>query len=152
MSGHKNNSAVKSTGSLGNPCVCVCVCVCGLTAILRQRWEFVDVFTGVLAAGHAEAELKVKTLEQLLSEIMSLDHPEVFYRHVSHRELHAGGTKRDKTDRKRGLRRRNHSQQNKGRARGHSNQSVGNCILVNKDSHTFSLTWLQLAAVGEKRG
>lgn len=58
--------------------------------VLRQRWEFVDVFTGVLAAGHAKAKLKVKTLEQRLSEIMSLDHPEVFYRHVSDRELHGG--------------------------------------------------------------
>ena len=54
------------------------------------------MFTGVLAAGHAEAELKVKTLEQPLSEIMSLDHPEVFYWHVSDRELDAAGTRTDR--------------------------------------------------------
>lgn len=64
-----------------------------LTDFFRERWEFIDVFTGVLAAGHAEAELKVKTLEQLLSEIMSLDHPEVFNRHFSNCELNAGGSK-----------------------------------------------------------
>lgn len=51
------------------------------------------MFTGVLAAGHAEAELKVKTLEQLLSEVMSLDHPEVFYRHVPNCELNSGWMK-----------------------------------------------------------
>ena len=56
------------------------------------------MFTGVLAARHAEAKLKVKTFEQLLSEIMSLDHPEVFYRHVPDRELDAGGTGRKKVN------------------------------------------------------
>lgn len=69
-----------------------CEYVCTLTAVLRETWEFIDVFTRILAAGHAEAELKVETLQQPLSEIMSLDHPEVFYRQVSDRELDAAGT------------------------------------------------------------
>lgn len=67
-----------------------------LTDVFGQRWEFIDVFTGVLATGHAEAKLKVKTLEQLLSKIMSLDHPEVFYGHVSDCELNAAGMKTDR--------------------------------------------------------
>lgn len=69
-----------------------------LTEVFRQRWEFIDVFTGVLAAGHAKAKLKVKTFEQLLPEVMSLDHPEVIYGHVSNCELHTGKT----TDRQKG--------------------------------------------------
>lgn len=47
------------------------------------------MLTRVLAAWHAEAELKVKTLEQPLSEVMPLDHSEVLYGQVPHRELHA---------------------------------------------------------------
>lgn len=58
--------------------------------VFRQRWELIDVFTGVLAAGHAEAKLKVKTLEQLLSEIVPLNHPEILYRSVSDCELNSG--------------------------------------------------------------
>lgn len=54
------------------------------------------MFTGVFAARHAEAKLKIEALEQLLSEIMSLNHPEVFYRLVSNRELHTAVTKADK--------------------------------------------------------
>lgn len=61
-----------------------------LTDVFRQRWELVDVFTGVLAAGHAKAKLKVKTLEQLLSEIVPLNHPEILYRSVSDCELNTG--------------------------------------------------------------
>jgi len=83
--------------------VCVCLCLCVLvhrntdthththahtrthshtakgilTDFLRQRGELVDVLTCVLAAGHAEAKLKVKALEQLLAEVVSLDHAEV---------------------------------------------------------------------------
>lgn len=62
----------------------------GLTDVLRQRRELVDVFAGVLAVGHTKAELKVEILEQLLPEIMPLDHPEVFYGQVSNCELHTG--------------------------------------------------------------
>ena len=119
----------------------MCVCVCGLTAVLRQRWEFVDVFTRVLAARHAEAELKVETLQQLLSEVMSLDHPEVLYRHVSHCELDAGRTKDRKTER---------CGEITGRRTKTETQLTR--FLVGKDSHKFSLTWLQPAAVGGKRG
>lgn len=63
--------------------------VCRLTAVLRQGREFVDVFTRVLASGHAEAKLKVKTLQQSLPEVVPFDHPEVFDGQVSDRELHA---------------------------------------------------------------
>lgn len=59
------------------------------------------MFTRVLAARHAEAKLKVKTLEQPLSEVMPLDHPEVFYGQVPHRELHA---ERETRERERGVR------------------------------------------------
>lgn len=71
----------------------MCVCVHRLTYVFRQRWEFIDMFTGVLAAGHAEAELEVKTLEQLLSEIVPLNHPEILYRPISDCELNAGRKK-----------------------------------------------------------
>lgn len=54
------------------------------------------MFAGVLAARHAEAKFKVKTLEQFVSEIMSLDHPEVFYWRVSDHELNTGQTDRKK--------------------------------------------------------
>lgn len=119
-----------------------------LTDVLGQRREFVDMFTGVLAAGDAEAKLKVKTFEQLFSEIMSLDHPEVFYRHVSNCELNSG----EEEDGTFKVSQRNYHSVQEERHRGQSNHSVGNCILTNKNSHTFSLTWLQLAAVGEKLG
>lgn len=61
--------------------------MCHLTAVLRQGWEFIDVFTRVLASGHAEAKLKVKTLQQSLSEIVPFDHPEVFNWQISDGEL-----------------------------------------------------------------
>lgn len=81
--------------------VCAGFSIVTLTDFLGQCGELVDMLASVLAAGHAEAELKVKTLKQLLSEIMSLDHPEVFYRHVSDRELHTAKTKpASQTDRK----------------------------------------------------
>lgn len=35
------------------------------------------MFTGVLAVGDDETEVKVKALEQSISEVMPLDHPEV---------------------------------------------------------------------------
>lgn len=72
-----------------------CVTLCNrLTYVLWQRWEFINVFTGVLAAGHAKAKLKVETLEQLFSKIMSLYHPEVFYGLISDCELHTEKQKR----------------------------------------------------------
>lgn len=74
-------------------------CSLRLTHVLGQRWEFVDVFTGVLAARHAEAELKVETFEQPFSEIMSLDHPEVFYRPIPDCELHSGMTGAEQEER-----------------------------------------------------
>ena len=47
-----------------------------------------DLFAGVLAAGHAEAKLKIKALEQFLSKIVPFNHPEVLYGHVANCELH----------------------------------------------------------------
>lgn len=61
-----------------------------LTHFLGQRGELINVLARVLAAGHAEAKLKVKTLEQLLSEIVPLNHPEILYRSVSDCELNTG--------------------------------------------------------------
>ena len=61
-----------------------------LTQGLRQLGELVDVFAGVAAVGDAEAEVKVKALEQVFSEVVPLDHAEVVQGSVSHRELHAG--------------------------------------------------------------
>lgn len=63
-----------------------------LTDILRQRGELVDVLACVLAAGHAEAELEIKALEQLIAEVVSLNHAEVVDGCVSHCELHSGET------------------------------------------------------------
>lgn len=63
-----------------------------LTDILRQRGELVDVLTCVLAAGHAEAELEIKALEQLIAEVVSLNHAEVVDGCVPHCELHSGET------------------------------------------------------------
>ena len=64
-----------------------------LTDVLGQRWELVDVLARVLAAGHAEAELKVKALEQLIAEVVSLNHAEVVDGCVSHCELNSARTK-----------------------------------------------------------
>lgn len=47
------------------------------------------MFARVLASGHAEAKLKVKTLQQSLSEVVPFDHPEVFNWQVSDCELNA---------------------------------------------------------------
>ncbi len=60
-----------------------------LTDFLRQCRELVDVLACVLAAGHAEAELEIKALEQLISKVVSLNHAEVVDRCVSHCELHS---------------------------------------------------------------
>ena len=106
----------------------MCLHLCRLTKVLRQRREFVDVLAGVLAAGHAEAELEVKALEQLLSEIMSLNHPEVFYRHVSDCEFNAEGTKKNR-DREKS----EHERQKQTNTYG--NIPAGDYILLNKDSH-----------------
>lgn len=46
------------------------------------------MFTGVLAAGDAEAKVEVKTFEQLVAEVVPLYHAEVVNRFVSHCELH----------------------------------------------------------------
>lgn len=58
--------------------------------LFRERGEVVDVLAGVLAAGDAEAEVEVKAFEQLVAEVVPLDHAEVVDGLLSHRELHRG--------------------------------------------------------------
>lgn len=60
-----------------------------LTDVLGQRRKLVNVLARVLAAGHAEPEFKVKALEQLIPEVVPLNHAEVIDGGVSHRELHS---------------------------------------------------------------
>lgn len=63
-----------------------------LTDFLGQGGELVDVLARVFAAGHAEAELKVEALEQLIAEVVPLNHAEVVDGCVAHRELHPAET------------------------------------------------------------
>lgn len=51
------------------------------------------MLTGVLAAGNAEAKLKVEALQQLFTEIMPLDHPEVIDGDVPYCEFNTKNTK-----------------------------------------------------------
>lgn len=46
------------------------------------------MFTGILAAGDAEAKVEVKAFEKLVAEVVPFNHAEVVDRLVSHRELH----------------------------------------------------------------
>lgn len=71
-----------------------------LTHVLWELWELVDVLTRVTAAGDAESEVEVKTLQQTILEIVSLNHPEVLHCLVSHRKLHAKEGKRQKKKQK----------------------------------------------------
>lgn len=63
-----------------------------LTEILWERRELVDVLTGVLAAGDAEAKLKVEALQQLFTEIVPLNHPEVIDGDVPYCEFNTKNT------------------------------------------------------------
>lgn len=58
--------------------------------VVGEWGELVDVFTGVLAVGHAKPKLKIKAFQQLLPEVMPLDHPEVFDREVPYSKLNCG--------------------------------------------------------------
>lgn len=58
-----------------------------LTQVLGKLRELVDMFTGVLAVRDAEAELEVEALEQLVAEVVPLDHAELVHRHGAHAEL-----------------------------------------------------------------
>lgn len=59
-----------------------------LTHVFWELWKLVDVFTCVAAVGNAEAEVKIKILEQAIFEVVPLDHPEVCHRLLSHCKLH----------------------------------------------------------------
>ncbi len=63
-----------------------------LTEILWERWELIDVLTRVLAARDAEAKLKVEVLQQLFTEVVPLDHPEVIDGDVSYCEFNTKNT------------------------------------------------------------
>lgn len=58
--------------------------------LLGEGREVVDVLAGVLAAGDAEAKVEVEAFEQLVAEVVPLNHAEVVDRLVSHCELHRG--------------------------------------------------------------
>ena len=73
--------------------MCVCVsCVYPLTDFLGQCGELVDVLACVLAAGHAEAKLEIKALEQLVAEVVSLNHTKVVDGCVTDCKLHSAET------------------------------------------------------------
>lgn len=61
-----------------------------LNEILRELWEFIDVLTCVLTAGDAEPKFKIKTLQQLITEVMPLNHAEVIDGFVPYCEFHRG--------------------------------------------------------------
>lgn len=52
------------------------------------------MLAGVLAAGDAESKVEVKTFEELVAEVVPLNHAEVVDRLVSHCELHPGRQER----------------------------------------------------------
>lgn len=55
-----------------------------------QFGKVVDVLTSVLTVGNAESEVEVEGLEVAIPEKVSLDHPEVLDRFVSHGEFDGG--------------------------------------------------------------
>ena len=59
-----------------------------LTQTLRQLREFVDVLTGVSAVWDTEAKVKVEALQQVITEVVPLDHSEVVKRPISDCEFH----------------------------------------------------------------
>lgn len=73
--------------------VCAGFSIVTLTDFLGQCGELVDMLASVLAAGHAEAEFEIKALEQLITEVVSLNHAEVVDGCVSHCELHSAETR-----------------------------------------------------------
>lgn len=60
-----------------------------LTQALGQLRELIDVLTGVSAVRDAEAKVKVEALQQVITEIVPLDHAEVVQRAVSNCEFHS---------------------------------------------------------------
>lgn len=64
-----------------------------LTDFLRQSRELVDVLARVLTARHAKAKLKIEALQQLITEIMPLNHAEVVYWLIPNCELDSAETR-----------------------------------------------------------
>ena len=52
-------------------------------------WKLINVFTRVGAVWNTEAEVKIETLKQLITEIMSLDHSKTFHRFIAHHKLNS---------------------------------------------------------------
>lgn len=69
-----------------------------LTEVLRELGELVDVLTSVFTAGDAESKLKIKTLQQLIAEVVPLDHAEVIDGFVPYCELHPEREGRDRLE------------------------------------------------------
>lgn len=67
-----------------------------LTDLVRERGKLVDMLTRVLTAGYAEPKLKVEALEQLLTEVMPLDHAEVIDGLLPDRELYPAAREQGK--------------------------------------------------------
>ena len=59
-----------------------------LTFSLCKLWEFINVFTSILAIWHTETKVEIKTFQQLLSEIMPFNHAKVLNRLVPNCKLY----------------------------------------------------------------
>lgn len=59
--------------------------------MLCQLWQFVDVFAGVSAVGHAETKIEVKRFEELAPKVVSLYHVEALQRLVPYCEFNPVG-------------------------------------------------------------
>lgn len=47
------------------------------------------MFAGVGGVWHAESKLEIKRLQEVVLEVMSLNHPEIAHGFIAHRKLHA---------------------------------------------------------------
>lgn len=59
-----------------------------LTEILWELGEFIDVLTSIFTAGDAEAKFEIKTFQQLVTEVVPLNHTEIINGFVPYCELH----------------------------------------------------------------
>lgn len=84
--GRDHNDVLLTLACLGN------VFTRRLTQALRQLRELVDVLTGVSAVWDTEAKVKVKALQQVITEVVPLNHAEVVQRPVSNCEFHPDWT------------------------------------------------------------
>ena len=59
-----------------------------LTQLGVQQRELIDVLAGVAGVGYAVAELEVEGFEELVPEVVALDHAELVHWPGTHRELY----------------------------------------------------------------